>query len=68
METPGIAGFTHKQSNGKYYLKNANMQPKGNRQIRPGRNLYIREPIQDGQKKKTGVKIGLKQQKDLQDL
>jgi len=44
IETPGCAGFTHKPSDGTYYLKNANMWPKGNRQISSGRNLYIREP------------------------
>ena len=47
IETPGCAGFVYRPSNGQYFLKNANMWPKGNRQIYQGVNLYIRTPTLD---------------------
>jgi len=47
IETPGCAGFVYSPSTGQYYLKNANMWPKGNRNISPGLNLYIRTPTLD---------------------
>ena len=47
IETPGCAGFVYRPSNGQYFLKNANMWPKGKRQIYQGVNLYIRTPTLD---------------------
>jgi hypothetical protein len=44
IETPGCAGFVYRPSTGQYWLKNANMWPKGNRRIYQGVNLYIRMP------------------------
>ena len=47
IETPGCAGFVYGPGSGRYYLKNANMWPKGKRQIYQGVNLYIRTPTLD---------------------
>jgi hypothetical protein len=47
IETPGCAGFVYQPASGQYWLKNANMWPKGNRNISPGLNLYIRTPTLD---------------------
>ena len=44
IETPGCAGFVYQPASGQYWLKNANMWPKGKRNISTGLNLYIRTP------------------------
>ena len=47
INTPGCAGFVYRPASGQYFLKNANMWPKGKRQPHSGLNIYIRTPTLD---------------------
>jgi hypothetical protein len=44
LDTPNSAGFTFNVNNGKYYIKNKNMWPRGTRHATSNAQLYIRLP------------------------